>query len=928
MRREWDGDKWTEERRFTDYAADGKRIDYVVTESSDCGIVTNSVSTYDLLGRLVTQKAALGTVTYHYDAATSRMTGQTSVAGNITRESSFLYNDYGEQVGVLQDGVTTRTDTEYETDESNIVWRVTTERTFGASTNACVITRERLTGLSDACRSCAFKSDLSGAWMRIEKSFNSESGFETETTESSDNETVSVMKMMGLAIQTSATSGSTYNTYNALGRIVLESRELPGEDERPACAFEYTPAGDLLAAHTYTNAADFSTETYSYDNLGNRTETTDALGNTVYKSYDPSGNVIAEWGATYPVRYTYDTQSRRTSLSTTRDGVTWDVTSWTYNPHTSLCTAKTYADGSQIQYTYTPDGLTLRTTYASGRWTENVYNAKREVIETLSSGGDEDVTYAKDEFGRITFEENDSATVVYSLAETGVATNELWTVGDSTAAVVRALDDCGRFSFNNGMHFSYSGDGKLLCLSNEIAKVEYQYSSDRLDVAYSIELANGRTFTRNTVRDTYRRGLPMNISSAMNGSQLDGFSYAYDALNRPLVRNSDAFGYNERSEVTDAVVSGLATEYGYDEIGNSTSYTANSLNQYTQFQYDQDGNLLSDGIHSFTYDSSSRLKTVVSNGVLLVTNYYDAKSRRVRKVTPEATTVFIYDDWNLIEERIAYANGTTSTIHYYWGKDISGELQGAGGVGGLLYQTIDGVIYIPCYDNNGNVTKYVDPNGSVVASYTYDAFGKIIGEIGSLADFFRYRFSTKYFDIETGLYYYGYRFYHPVLMRWLNLDPIEEDGGLNLYAFCRNNGINFVDYKGNDIYVYTGNDSGNIINDAIHQTVAVDIWSNECPPKKIGIRGFSFGYINEWGWNWPDGKWLGHSSFTLPGFWMVGMIYESSVVGQIVSRKKTTPEQDREWLKKMERRVGTKDVYSVGRHNCRAFSQAEFNNAP
>ena len=206
---------------------------------------------------------------------------------------------------------------------------------------------------------------------------------------------------------------------------------------------------------------------YAYDKLGNRVETTDALGNTVFRSYDPFGNIISECGATYPVRYTYDTQSRRTSLSTTRDGVTWDVTSWTYNPHTSLCTAKTYADGSQIQYTYTPDGLTLRTTYASGRWTENVYNAKREVIETLSSGGDEDVTYAKDEFGRITFEENDSATVVYSLAETGVATNELWTVGDSTVAVVRALDDCGRFSFNNGMHFSYSGDGKLLCLSNE-----------------------------------------------------------------------------------------------------------------------------------------------------------------------------------------------------------------------------------------------------------------------------------------------------------------------------------------------------------------------------------------------------------------------------------------------------------------------------
>jgi RHS repeat-associated protein len=341
------------------------------------------------------------------------------------------------------------------------------------------------------------------------------------------------------------------------------------------------------------------------------------------------------------------------------------------------------------------------------------------------------------------------------------------------------------------MHFSYSGDGKLLCLSNEIAKVEYQYSSDRLDVGYSIELTNGRTFTRNIVRNTYRRGLFMNISSVMNESQLDYYSYSYDVLNRPISRNSDIFGYNDRSEVVDAFILGNAAKYGYDEIGNSTNWIANSLNQYNHLQYDLDGNLLTDGNLVFTCDSYKRLKTLSSNGVLLVTNFYDAKSRRVKKVTQNATTTFFYDDWNLIEERIAYANGTTSTIHYYWGKDLSGTLQGAGGVGGLLYQTVDGAIYIPCYDNNGNVTKYIDSNGNIAASYTYDAFGNLISKSGSLADFFRHRFSTKYFDTESNLYYYGYRFYHPILMRWLNRDPIEENGGMNLYGFCGNTNIGY-----------------------------------------------------------------------------------------------------------------------------------------
>ena len=238
------------------------------------------------------------------------------------------------------------------------------------------------------------------------------------------------------------------------------------------------------------------------------------------------------------------------------------------------------------------------------------------------------------------------------------------------------------------------------------------------------------------------------------------------------------------------------SEFGYDEIGNSTGWAANSLNQYAQFAYDPDGNLLSDGVRTFAYDAANRLRAVSTNGVPLVENFYDAKSRRVRKVTREAAATFFYDGWNLVEERVAYANGRTSTIRYHWGKDLSGTLQGAGGVGGLLCLTIDGMTYIPCYDANGNVTRYLDADGSTVARYTYGAFGNIVSQSGPLAGFFRHRFSTKYYDAETGLYYYGYRFYHPALMRWLNRDPLEEEGGNNLYLFCNNSSIRVIDSDG------------------------------------------------------------------------------------------------------------------------------------
>ena len=84
------------------------------------------------------------------------------------------------------------------------------------------------------------------------------------------------------------------------------------------------------------------------------------------------------------------------------------------------------------------------------------------------------------------------------------------------------------------------------------------------------------------------------IESSASGNVIESLSFSYDALNRPITRNADTFGYNDRSEVTSATISGVANGYDYDEIGNSTSYTPNSLNQYTEFDYDLDGNLPTD----------------------------------------------------------------------------------------------------------------------------------------------------------------------------------------------------------------------------------------------------------------------------------------------------------------------------------------------
>jgi RHS repeat-associated protein len=409
-----------------------------------------------------------------------------------------------------------------------------------------------------------------------------------------------------------------------------------------------------------------------------------------------------------------------------------------------------------------------------------------------------------------------------------------------TRVLDRSQDTLGRESgwelkngatTENSVRYDYSlTDGRLSSISNpQLSNVSFAYGYET-----GSSLVKTVTGPAHTVTNTYEPNRDiLDVKENKAGTTtVSKYDYLVNAIGQRsnVAQTGTAFAgsrdiawaYDPLGQVTsaDSTIPGLDRAYAFDMIGNrlktadsltlpaANNYTPNALNQYTAIGslnpvHDDDGNMTAGPLpanvnanSTLVWDGENRLIQAQVTGGATVNFIYDSQSRRIAETVGTNTKLTVYDGWNPIAEYAIQNSTFTIQNSYLWGLDLSGSMQGAGGVGGLLAVTDSTGTYYPTYDGNGNVSEYLDSTGTVVAHYEYDPFGKTTVATGAKAQDFSHRFSTKPLDITTGLYYYGYRYYDPITGRWPSRDPIEEIGGVNLYGFVYNSPLSWIDLLG------------------------------------------------------------------------------------------------------------------------------------
>jgi RHS repeat-associated protein len=206
------------------------------------------------------------------------------------------------------------------------------------------------------------------------------------------------------------------------------------------------------------------------------------------------------------------------------------------------------------------------------------------------------------------------------------------------------------------------------------------------------------------------------------------------------------------------------------------------------YEYDDEGNLtrkeeIAGGkVISYQWDDRNRLSRVNLSDGSVVEYGYDASDRRVSKKVN-----------GVVGERYVYDGDDLALVVDAAGTIVERYLYGAG-VDNVLSVERGNAVTWSLADRQGSVVDLVDVQGNVLNHFVYDSFGN---RSATTAADFRFGYTGRELDGETGLYYYRARYYDPSLGRFISEDPIGFSAGdTNLYRYVSNSPTNFTDPSG------------------------------------------------------------------------------------------------------------------------------------
>lgn len=528
----------------------------------------------------------------------------------------------------------------------------------------------------------------------------------------------------------------------------------------------------------------------------------DALGRTLYQSKKNSFGDILE-----QIIFSYDLSGNKTSEShgIFIDGIRTDTftITWSYGPQNRIEEITELSEKQSIRktrYLYNERGLLKTVIKPNGISIETTYNDLGKVSRIQSSDNSVDYTFEYDSSGHIVTA-NDLSKGISTLREYNPEGHLVREVLGNGLVLSSLYDATGKrieltLPDSSGIRYEYDAIN-LLALSrlDPFGKILYthEYSSYNSQGALLEEILPGDLGMRTRIYDKrILTGIktPYFSDEFILLDELTSYPQKREIIDDEGLHEID-YRYNYRGELIAEDQQGM--EYAYDSFGNRISENNESFHYENghlltvakgiSYFYDLCGNLVKKidpqgNATQFEYDALDRLVKVIKNDELAGEYLYDPFYRRIEKRTLDSHTKYIWDgqfeigstgDDNLINELKVLGNSQNSEI----GKALAIEIKGK--------------TYIPLHDLTGSVRCLISlDDKTTLERYHYNAFGEVDTALYPLSP---WRFCGKRVDDETGLIYFGRRYYDPDACRWTTLDPLGYQDGPNRFLFVLNNPI-------------------------------------------------------------------------------------------------------------------------------------------